>query len=94
MRSVADMYQSNHVKQIKCSELGYPGVEIVTGPRGGILHTTRASQLPYNANSYVFVFLHIVNDLLEMGFPGVEMISRPRGSILHHTRAFQVPYKA
>ena len=36
-------------RNIKFSELGWPGVEILSGPRGSILHATRASQLPYNA---------------------------------------------
>ena len=31
----------------KFSELGLPGVEIVGAPRGSLLHTVRASQLPY-----------------------------------------------
>ncbi len=29
--------------------MGFPGVEMIPGPRGSILHPTRASQLPYNA---------------------------------------------
>ncbi len=35
------------------SELCFPGVEIGPTPRGSILHTTRASQLPYYAK-YAF----------------------------------------
>ena len=33
------------------SNMGLPGVEIVPRPRGSILRTTRASQLPYGAKS-------------------------------------------
>ncbi len=36
---------------IKEIELGLPGVEIVSRPHESILHTTRASQLSYNAKS-------------------------------------------
>ena len=35
----------------KFSEWGLPGVEIVGAPCESILHTTRPSQLPYNAKS-------------------------------------------
>ena len=35
----------------KLSELGLPGVEIVSGPRWSLLPTIRASQRPYKANS-------------------------------------------
>ena len=37
------------------SNMGLPGVEIVPRPRGSILRTTRASQLPYSEKKYVFV---------------------------------------
>ncbi len=36
------------------SNMGLPGVEIVPRPRGSILRTTRASQLPYGAKSDLF----------------------------------------
>ena len=34
-------------RKIKFSELGWPGVEILSGPRGSILHTARPSQVHY-----------------------------------------------
>ena len=42
---------SKNVPTKKFSELGLLGVEIVSGPRGSLLPTIRASQRPYKAKS-------------------------------------------
>ncbi len=43
------LWKARKMLRKEISELGLPGVEIVDAPRGSILHTSRPSQLPYNA---------------------------------------------
>ena len=50
------------------SNMGLPDVEIVPRPRGSILRTTRASQLPYGAKSFLLWFIYIFYIFLYMAY--------------------------
>ena len=45
------------MEKIKFPEWGLPGLEIVNGPCGSLLHTWTASQRPYGAKICFFVIL-------------------------------------
>ena len=41
------------------SQWGLAGVEMISTPRRSILHATRASQVPYNANNMKYIYIYI-----------------------------------
>ena len=59
-RLVLEGFLLNYLKKHEILRIGSPGVEIVQGPRGSLLHTTRASQVPYKAKNLIFEIYGIV----------------------------------
>ena len=51
------VWEDRKMEKIKFPEWGLPGLEIVSGPCGSLLHTWTASQRPYGAFFYFLLLL-------------------------------------